>query len=111
MKYNIHEINALIKTIDKNKSEILKFPGTDVLSKTLNKIISKNYKKLIDDITEKELNSEIKYKSEINKEGNISKEKPTIFYFLITSLMANDEYKKLFDILKSVKNCISYIVF
>ena len=76
--FNIHEINALIKTIDKNKSEILKFPGTDVLSKTLNKIISKNYKKLIDDITEKELNSEIKYKSEINKEGNISKEKPTI---------------------------------
>ena len=102
--FNIHEINALIKTIDKNKSEILKFPGTDVLSKTLNKLISKNYKKLIDDITEKELNSEIKNKSEINKEGNISKEKQTIFYFLITSLIANNEYKKLFEISQPSKS-------
>ena len=70
----------------------------------MNKIISKNYKKLIDDITEKELNSEIKNKSEINKEGNISKEKQTIFYFLITSLIANDEYKKLFEISQPSKS-------
>ena len=101
--FNIHEIKALIKTIDKMKSEIFKFPGTDVLNKTFNKMSSKNYIKLIDEITEKEINSEIK-NNEIDKEGNNSKEKQTIFYFLITSLITNDEYKKLFEISQPSKS-------
>ena len=98
--FNIHEMKILCKIINKWKSDILNlnFPDTDSLKIIIDKLASKNCNKLIEEIIGKEKNIDK------SNEDNKSSKKPKIFYFLTTSLMTNDDYKKLFEISQPSKS-------
>ena len=98
--FNIHEMKILCKIINKWKSDILNlnFPDTDSLKIIIDKLASKNCNKLIEEIIGKEKNIDK------SNEDNKSSKKPKIFYFLTTSFMTNDDYKKLFEISQPSKS-------
>ena len=121
--FNIHEVLALINTIDKCRSEIFEYPETDVLKKVIEKLKSKNCKNIIDNILKKEKITELKSKQAIienwdsddievlldditalNQNKNELRPKQKIYYFLLTSLLASDSYNKLFEISQPTKS-------
>ena len=121
--FNIHEVLALINTIDKCRSEIFEYPETDVLKKVIEKLKSKNSKNIIDNILKKEKITELKSKQAIienwdsddievlldditalNQNKNELRPKQKIYYFLLTSLLASDSYNKLFEISQPTKS-------
>ena len=103
--FNINEAICLINAMDKCKSLIFLTPEENKIKKTLEKLKSKNTKKIIVEIMKKENNISNETKTSTN---NINKEetkiKPKTFYFLITSLIANNDYQKLFDVSQPTKS-------
>ena len=108
--FNIHEVNALINIMDQCKSKIFTSQETLYIQKTLEKLTSKNSKRVINNIINKEnniINDKSKKESDKNLSKKMSSENPDkkkIYYFLFTSLLTNDDYKKLFDIKQPTKS-------
>ena len=108
--FNISEANALIEILDKYKSQVFVTPESEVAKKTLEKLTSKNSKRVIKNIMDKEINFNTKSKSESDK--HVNKTEPStnqdnrkiIYYFLFTSLLKNDDYNKLFAIKQPTKS-------
>ena len=109
--FNIHQAKTLLNTMDKCKNEIFCSPDTEYLEKSFKKLISKSSQKLFDEIIQKEENdiqkkdgdflSKIKLNFIDKDEG---KKRKKLFYFLITSLETNNDYKKLFEISQLTKS-------
>ena len=115
--FNIHEIISLINVMEKCEVEIFFSSKNNILQKTFKKLISKNCKRAINDIINKENNNTDQHqklekmdikKSIMSSLGMEVKETPKpktkLYYFLITSLIFNDEYKKLFEISQPTKS-------
>ena len=114
--FNIHEANVLIELMDKYKSEVFISPDSQIAKKTLEKLTSKSSKRVINNIINKENNINIKLKNESDKTLNkkVSSDnlnnldnldnKKKIYYFLFTSLLTNEDYKKLFEIRQPTKS-------
>ena len=108
--FNINEVNALIEILDKYKSQVFVTPDSEIAKKTLEKLTSKNSKRVIKNIMDKENDIITKSKSESDK--HIHKNEPPtnqdnrkkIYYFLFTSLLKNDDYNKLFEIKQPTKS-------
>ena len=108
--FNIHEALALINITEQCKSQIFINSDTQKLEKTFDKLVSKNSKKIIEEIKNKENNvQELTQSETINKcpiaspkESDKSKKKT--FYFLMTSLAINEDNKKLFEISQNTKS-------
>ena len=114
--FNLFQIKALIKTLNKLKDKIFTSPKTKGLEKTLEKLNSKineeslmNLLKveailsneLIDDSTSSQQSKKKEKKKKDKKENKIENEKESekkIRYFLVTSVLYNDRYKLLFNI-------------
>ena len=108
--FNIREANAIIELMDKYKSQVFVSPDSQIAKKTLEKLTSKSSKRVINNIINLEDNINNKLKNEPDKNHNkkVSSDKldnkKKIYYFLITSLLTNEDYKKLFEIRQPTKN-------
>ena len=118
--FNIHEALALINTMDKCKSEIFNNPESVTIKKTLDRLMTKNSKKVIQKIIDKEKNNTIindKQKKDSDKHLTLTKKSSSnslnpfenkpgtkLYYFLFTDLLTNDDYKKLFQISQPTKS-------
>ena len=125
--FNMNEALALINSMDKCQTEIFQEPDTDKLKKVFIKLTSKFCKNLMNNIIKKE-KSNIKLKQEklekaererlesddievliedinsFDKELSKPKGKQIFYYFLFTSLLTCDSYKKLFEISQPTKS-------
>ena len=125
--FNMNEALALINSMDKCQTEIFKEPDTDKLKKVFIKLTSKFCKNIMNNIIKKE-KSNIKLKQEklekeererlesddievliedinsFDKELSKPKGKQIFYYFLFTSLLTCDSYKKLFEISQPTKS-------
>ena len=112
MCFNLHDISAILDNINKCKDIIFinDSPGI-IFKKTFDKLYSNKNRKLLDDLKNNEdietTQKEIKYRKSLKKEKDKEKEKDKLDfenvrkktnYFLITSLIANDKYKELFNL-------------
>ena len=103
--FNIHQAQTLLNTMDKCKTEIFGSPDTVYLEKSFQKLLSKNSKKIFDEITQKENSAQNTSKLKLNFfEKDATKKRPKLFYFLITSLATNNDYEKLFEISQLTKS-------
>ena len=105
--FNLSNINSLLNSMEKcqNKIFINDIPG-NIFKKTFEKLNSTKNRKLINDLIKNskdmELdNKDIKTRKSVkpnkDKDNNNTNVKEKIHYFLITSLIANDKYKELFN--------------
>ena len=103
--FNIREANLLINAMDNCKSHIFDSSENEVLKKALNKLLSNTIKQKIVDIIIKENNLENGFLI-VNNFGNDKQIQPKqkIFYFLITSLITNNDYKNIFEISQPTKS-------
>ena len=110
--FNIHEALALINITEQCKSQIFTNPDTDtgLFQKSFDRLVSKYSKNIIEEIKNKENNSqELTESPTINKFVILSSEefeqpKKKTFYFLMTSLEINEDNKKLFEISQNSKS-------
>ena len=127
--FNMHEALSLINSLDRCKSEIFvnSDNDTDTAKKAFEKLISKSSKNIMNEIFKKQkesidiemqsgrenmrsddigflLDDFIVISQEKKIEKEIPKEKRTIYYFLLTSLITSDSYKKLFEISQPTKS-------
>ena len=127
--FNMHEALSLINSLDRCKSEIFvnSDNDTDTAKKAFEKLISKSSKNIMNEIFKKQkesidiemqsgrenmrsddigflLDDFIAMSQEKKIEKEIPKEKRTIYYFLLTSLITSDSYKKLFEISQPTKS-------
>ena len=108
--FNIREANALIKLMDKYKSQVFVTSESQIAKKTLEKLTSKSSQRVINNLINQEdnINNKPKNESDKNFTKNISSDnldnKKKIYYFLFTSLLTNDDYKKLFGIKQPTKS-------
>ena len=122
--FNINDALALINGMNKCQTEIFKNPGTDLFKKTYEKLTSKNCKNIFDEILQKQngsMKKEVKNERDnivkdddiylllddfviLNPEKKTPKNKQKIYYFLLTSLLTSDSYKKLFEISQPSKS-------
>ena len=125
--FNMNEALALINNMEKCKTEIFENNDTDILKKVFEKLISKKSKNLMNKIAQKETNDMKLKQKELEKkeierlesvdievllddinlydtESNKPKTKQKIYYFLFTSLITSDSYKKLFEISQPTKS-------
>ena len=107
--FNLKDISAILDNLDKNKDKV--FPNDPpgfIFRKTFDKLNSNKNRKLLDDLKKNEnignvnLNNsrEIKHRKSLKREKekiDLDNKQKTNF-FLITSLIANDKYKELFDL-------------
>ena len=107
--FNLKDISAILDNLDKNKDKV--FPNDTpgfIFRKTFDKLNSNKNRKLLDDLKKNEnignvnLNNsrEIKHRKSLKREKekiDLDNKQKTNF-FLITSLIANDKYKELFDL-------------
>ena len=104
--FNIEQVNALLNVMNKYKDKIFVNPKSNGLKKTVEKLVSANNQQLINNILsmekrEKKTQMSIHTKKDKKREKDdkdSEAEKTKLHYFLITSLLTNDYYKKLFDI-------------
>ena len=110
--FNLHDISAILNNLDKCKDKIfIKDSQGLIFKKTFEKLYSAKNKKLLDNLKNNEdletIQKEIKFRKSIKKDKDKDKEKEKINfenvrkktnYFLLTSLIANDKYKELFDL-------------
>ena len=103
--FNIREADILINAMDNCKSHIFDSSENEVMKKALNKLLSQTIKEKIVDIITKENNLENGFLI-VNNSGNDNQieSKQKIFYFLITSLITNNEYKNIFELSQSTKS-------
>ena len=103
--FNIRDANLLINAMDNCKSHIFDSSENEVLKKALNKLLSNTIKQKIVDIIIKENNLENGFLI-VNNFGNDEQIQPKqkIFYFLITSLITNNDYKNIFEISQPTKS-------
>ena len=125
--FNMNEALALINSMDKCQTEIFQEPDTDKLKKVFIKLTSKFCKNIMNNIIKKE-KRDIKLKQEklekeererlesddievliedinsFDKELSKPKGKQIFYYFLFTSLLTCDSYKKLFEISQPTKS-------
>ena len=107
--FNLKDISAILDNLDKNKDKV--FPNDPpgfIFRKTFDKLNSNKNRKLLDDLKKNEnignvnLNNsrEIKHRKSLKREKEKfdSDNKQKTNFFLITSLIANDKYKELFDL-------------
>ena len=122
--FNINDALALINGMNKCQTEIFKNPGTDLFKKTYEKLTSKNCKNIFDELLQKQngsMKKEVKNERDnivkdddiylllddfviLNPEKKTPKNKQKIYYFLLTSLLISDSYKKLFEISQPTKS-------
>ena len=104
--FNLKDISSLLNNIDKCKDQIFfNDEQNNIFKKTFEKLYSNKNKKLLEDLKNNEdidtSPKEIKHRRSIRKEKekiDLDNIKKKTFFFLITSLVANDKYKELFDL-------------
>ena len=102
--FNMHEALVLINTLERCINNINYPSDITTLKKTLNKLVAKTSRKIIGNIILKEkLSSKKEEKHSIfsfsSTEKDSSKDtKPKKYYFLLTSMLTNNDFKKLFEI-------------
>jgi len=113
--FNLHQAKVLISVMDKFKAEIFTNEKSSGLKKTIEKLMHPANQEVLNNILKNEikpinedlksLDSEKSKKSKkSNKSGNsndftvIEKAKPKLNFFLISSLIYNEKYNKLFNI-------------
>ena len=100
MLYNLSQINIILKTMNKYKTEIFIDEKTKGLEKTFEKLIYSKNQEILENIlkTEIKTNKLQIQKSKKNKNEPEEQNEPKLHYFLITSIKYNEKYKKLFSI-------------
>ena len=104
--FNLKDISALLNNIDKCKEKIFCDDTQNMIfRKTFEKLYSNKNRKLLEDLKNNEdIESppkEIKHRKSIRKEKekiDLDNIKKRTNFFLITSLIANNRYKELFDL-------------
>ena len=84
--YNLEQVNVLLKIMSKNKNEIFKDKKNIGLQKTVEKLLSKDNQKMLNDL--------------LNQE----KLKKTKYFILMTNLLTSEKYKKILSIEQSTSN-------
>jgi hypothetical protein len=103
--FNLEQIQSLLNTMIKNKDIIFADADTNKkkngLLKTVEKLLSQNNQNLINDIFKQEIikkpQENPKTKKKDSKEEKKVEERK-VFYFLITELLTNKKYEKLFNV-------------
>jgi len=101
MCFNLDQIRILLQTMDAYKDKIFINPQTDGLKKTVEKLLYQNNQDILKGILKSEMkinNSAQLKKSRRGKNDNIPEQKPKVHYFLISSIIYNEKYEKLFNI-------------
>ena len=102
--YNLHEIYAILKNLDNCKDIIFNDDKSGkVFKKTFEKLYSSTNKKLLEELinnedvefTQKEVKNRKSFKKNKLDFENVRKK---VNYYLLTSLIANDQYKELFHL-------------
>ena len=103
--YNLDILSILIKTINKNKKEIL--TNRKQLEKTLSKLNNESSLELIEKLKEHEDYEIVKELKPNTKKPEyvFNKKRKKLYFFLYSDFVYNDNYKKLFSI---KQNAISY---
>ena len=104
--FNLNQIKVLASTMNKYKDKIFTNPKHNGLKKTVEKIVSQTNLQLLNNLIQSEkkkpmpeLSPPKTSKREKEKEElAIGKDKPKVHYFLITSILANEKYQKLFKL-------------
>ena len=112
--FNLEQVKAILNVMNKNKDKIFTNNKNNGLKKTVEKLMAVNNQQLLNNIlnSEKKKVHELspppkssKKEKEKDKEKEMNKiEKPKVHYFLLTKLLANDKYKKLFAIDQKTAN-------
>ena len=106
--FNLYDINCILNNMDKCKDKLF-FDSDDlILQKTFKKLYSDNNRKLIEELMNDEEYEIIqRQKNSVNSIFKINKEQPEferikgrqkLTHFLLTSLLTNEKYNKLFNI-------------
>ena len=105
--FNLFNINSLLNSLEKCKDKIYTddMPGK-IFKKTLEKLNSNKNRKLINDLLKNskdadyDCSRDAKNRKSVKQKdrGNNESSKEKINYFLITSFLANDKYKEVFDL-------------
>ena len=109
MFFNLEQIKCLLFVIKENKNIIFTNKKTIGLEKTIEKLLYQTNQKLIDEILETEKVKQQKLKNQKSKKKDNKNEtekesEPKLHYFLITSLIYNEGYEKLFRIEQETAN-------
>ena len=107
--FNLPQVKALLLSIDTVKKDIFTSKKTIGLEKTVEKLMNENNSNSLDDLIraekihkkdkDKDSHSQKSKKKDNKKEIEKEQEKiPTVHYFLISSLIYNEKYEKLFNI-------------
>ena len=112
--FNLEQVKAILNVMNKNKDKIFTNNKNNGLKKTVEKLMAVNNQQLLNNIlnSEKKKVHELspppkssKKEKEKDKEKEMNKiEKPKVHYFLLTKLLSNDKYKKLFAIDQKTAN-------
>ena len=100
--FTIDDISAIMRTIELKKEFYFNDIGNKGLQKTYEKLCSNSSKYIINEISKKQTSSSLKTissKNLIAKEKNDNKQNlPRIYYFLISDILINEKYKKVFKL-------------
>ena len=104
--FTLFDLDALLTSIDKNKTKIFEeekeIPGLKPLRLTFEKLLGDNCSKLMKKLKEKKeyekIKEEIKNKKKDKVEYKEVDGREILKYFLITELITNKQYTKLFEI-------------
>ena len=112
--FNLSQVKALINVINKNKDKIFIDKKTQGLQKTMEKLVSINNQNIINSILkEEEINNNNeekpplqtkKSKKKVKEEKVPEPEKVVLHYFLLTTLITNERYNKLINIVQETPN-------
>ena len=114
--FNLNQVKVLATTMNKYKDKIFTNQKYNGLKKTVEKILSQtnlqllnniliSEKKKIHELSPPKASKKEREKEKEKEENEIDKQdKPKVHYFLITSVLTNERYKKLFDIEQPTAN-------
>ena len=101
MCFNLDQMKILLQTMEVNQNKIFNNSHAIGLKKTVEKLLYQNNKDILNSILKSEMkinNTTQNKKLKKSKSCNITETKPKVHYFLLTSIIYNEKYKKLFDI-------------
>ena len=102
--FNLHEINSILNNINKCKEIIFINDNQGIIfKKTFDKLYSNKNRKLLDDLKNNEDIETTKYIKSLKKDKEKEKldfeyVRKKTNYYLLTSLIANDKYKDIFNL-------------
>ena len=107
--FNLEQVKILLNTMNKFKNQIFVNPKNNGLMKTLEKLLSESNQELFNKLLNQDKNNIIQeplISQKLKKKEKDEKEnvKPKLHFFLLTTLLTNEKYEKLFNIEQETAN-------